>query len=86
MSQVKTHLSDFINVATMEGSMNRQENFNFEATLSKEEYFELTNTCCLCGSVLKFESLTNFVRNEVIEKSCCASCNIQHIEQTHRLQ
>lgn len=58
--------------------------------VSTEEEREMTieghNTCCLCGSDLKFQHQIDYMTLVVKEEAHCPSCRIQMRQRDHTLQ
>lgn len=51
-----------------------------------EDVIEALTTCCICGTNLKFEHVTDYVNREVTEKGCCPDCGIKTKENKFILQ
>lgn len=54
--------------------------------VTNEEVLKALNTCCLCGSNLKFAHVTNFETNSVQEAAKCTECGIKSKVNTFKLQ
>jgi hypothetical protein len=46
-------------------------------TPQQEDYLELENTCCLCGTELEFQHMQDECAYHVKEVAQCPSCHIQ---------
>lgn len=44
------------------------------------------NTCCLCGTSLKFDHKIDYLTLRIIEDAHCPSCQIQMKSREHTLQ
>ena len=51
----------------------------------QEDYMEIENSCCLCGSDLAFEHDIDAFTLVVKEKAHCTTCGIQLKEKEHLL-
>ncbi|MCJ8275948.1 MAG: hypothetical protein HRT44_12350 [Bdellovibrionales bacterium] len=54
-----------------------------ELTPHQENYLEVENHCCLCGTELIFEHVPSEESENVIEKAHCPCCNIQLKDKEH---
>lgn len=63
--------------------MESQKNIVKELTPSQEDYVEVENHCCLCGTELHFEHSQEEENLKVIEKAHCPCCKIQLKEKEH---
>ena len=54
-----------------------------ELTASQEDYLEIENHCCLCGTELVFEHDNEEENSTVVEKAHCPCCNIQLKDKEH---
>jgi hypothetical protein len=61
-----------------------------EWSLTKQEWQEEAvhdhNTCCLCGSELKFQHKVDHVKQFATEDAACGSCNVKQRSTMHTLQ
>ena len=51
----------------------------------QEDYLEIENTCCLCGTDLVFHHEIDCLEQLVSEKASCPSCGVQLKEREHLL-
>lgn len=51
-----------------------------------EEVLHTLTTCPLCGSMLHFSYLTDYVANDVKEKASCQTCQMKMRENSFTLQ
>ena len=52
-------------------------------TETQEDYIEVENHCCLCGTELIFEHDAEPAESFVVEKAHCPCCKIQLKEKEH---
>jgi hypothetical protein len=54
--------------------------------LSREDIIETLETCCLCGSRLKFSHQTDYLNLQVHEEAKCSECGIKSKSASFILQ
>lgn len=69
----------------METLKNETTMMNNEEMTAKEAAVMEHNTCCLCGSDLKFQHKIDFETFKVVEDAHCPSCRIQLRSRDHVL-
>lgn len=55
-------------------------------TPQQEDYIEIENHCCLCGTELQFQFQTDETASKLKEKAHCPCCNIQLKEKEYSIQ
>lgn len=68
--------------------MDNIKDFDAETETANQMEFAVEdhNTCCLCGSELKFQHRIDYLTLEVKEESHCPSCRIQMRSRDYVLQ
>jgi len=55
-------------------------------SLSKEDIIENLETCCLCGSKLRFSHQTDYLNLKVLEEAKCVACGVKSRSENFILQ
>ena len=63
--------------------MNSAKEIAKELTSIQEDYIEVENHCCLCGTELIFEHDHEETNLKVVEKAHCPCCKIQLKDKEH---
>lgn len=70
----------------MNTKFDNEENMQESTNLAHEFAIEDHNTCCLCGTDLKFEHKIDYMTLVVNESATCPSCRIQMRKRDYVLQ
>ncbi|MEM7645578.1 MAG: hypothetical protein AAF203_01600 [Pseudomonadota bacterium] len=57
-----------------------------QLTPKQENYIDVENHCCLCGTPLHFEHEVDMEENKVIEKAHCPCCKVSLKENKFSIQ
>jgi len=73
-------------VSQEDRQMNAQNGIVAPLNITNEDLIEFLETCCLCGSKLRFSHQTDYLKLEVHEEANCPDCGIRNKVSSFILQ